>query len=82
MVAVKETGTYDSLKDSWVTVFGEAKLLAQKSKVDDAVDADGDGIPDMQQIPPAEVVKRKLLLAAKTVSGANRHKGLAPRAWL
>ena len=43
-------------------------LVAQAASVkDDAVDANADGIADVDQIPPAELAKRKLKLALVTV---------------
>eukprot|EP00937_MAST-01D_sp_MAST-1D-sp2_P001999 g1999.t1 len=39
------------------------KLLEQ-SRADDAVDADGDGVADVRQMPPSQLLRRKLALAA------------------
>lgn len=41
--------------------------VAEASLEDDQLDADRDGIADVDQIPPAELARRKLLLALRTV---------------
>mmetsp|Transcript_49469 Transcript_49469/g.112282 ORF Transcript_49469/g.112282 Transcript_49469/m.112282 type:complete len:340 (+) Transcript_49469:186-1205(+) len=68
MVAFKETGTWKSCGRAMLDIWDEAKSVIEESKVDDNVDADGNGVPDVQQVSAQQVLHRKLALAAKTVN--------------
>jgi hypothetical protein len=53
-------------------VLREAQLIAAASEVDDEVDDDGDGRPDVADLPPAELAQRKVSLAMTTVKEPRR----------
>jgi hypothetical protein len=67
VTAVRVTGTWDRMSHALADIYGEVAHVFVESRKDDAKDDDGDGIPDVQQIDPKQVVQRKVLLAAKTV---------------
>jgi len=48
-------------------VLREFKLVAEANAIDNKKDDDGDGIPDAKQLPPNELLQRKLLVAAAAV---------------
>ena len=65
--AIRVTGTWGTVSRAVKEIYAEMEHVFQESKKDDAKDDDGDGIPDVQQLPSKEVVQRKIILAAKTV---------------
>jgi hypothetical protein len=68
VTAFRETGVKDSMVSAFGDIMKEFNEVLEKSKKDDLKDDNNDGIPDVEQIPAAEVAKRKLILAAKTVN--------------
>ena len=66
ITAVQVTGTYASIRKAVVDVYEEMEHVFVESKKDDAKDADGDGVPDVQQIDSKAKVQRKIILAAKS----------------
>lgn len=68
VTAFKETGVKDSMFSAFNEIIKEFNEVLETSKKDDKKDDDNDGIPDVEQIPAAEVVKRKMILAVKTVN--------------
>ena len=63
----------------WKETYVECQIVAKEvksiyfaSEEDDKVDADGDGIADVDQIPPHELAQRKLVLAMQTVTEPKR----------
>jgi len=59
--AFRITG-WDSMKTSFRILYKEYKKAMVAHKKDDEMDANNDGVPDVQQIGAQEVVKRKVLL--------------------
>ena len=49
-------------------LFANYEKAAEASRKDDDEDADGDGVPDVQQISSTELYRRKALLVAKAVN--------------
>ena len=54
VVAYKQTG-WESTRDALRSIYGDAKRVFAKSRADDKVDADGDGVADVLQIQSAEL---------------------------
>eukprot|EP00615_Pteridomonas_danica_P010677 CAMPEP_0114340218 /NCGR_PEP_ID=MMETSP0101-20121206/8236_1 /TAXON_ID=38822 ORGANISM="Pteridomonas danica, Strain PT" /NCGR_SAMPLE_ID=MMETSP0101 /ASSEMBLY_ACC=CAM_ASM_000211 /LENGTH=351 /DNA_ID=CAMNT_0001473419 /DNA_START=61 /DNA_END=1116 /DNA_ORIENTATION=- len=68
VTAFKETGVQQSMQRSFMEIYNEFNDVLAQSAKDDTVDDDGDGIPDVEQIPAAQVLQRKMMLAVKTVN--------------
>lgn len=69
--AVRQMG-YEGMVSNLKVVAQQANLIKAASDVDDKVDADADGIADVDQIGPAELFTRKLRLGMKTVKEPER----------
>jgi hypothetical protein len=50
---------YETLVSGCSQIYKELKLVHHKSVNDDKVDADGDGVPDVQQISVETLITRK-----------------------
>jgi hypothetical protein len=69
--AIRQCG-YENLKKNLGEIHEELTVIKEASKEDDKVDADGDGIPDVEQITPTELVARKLHLYLTKTEDPNR----------
>jgi hypothetical protein len=49
--------------------------------LDDTKDDDGDGVADVQQVTPSELVRRKLVLIMKTIDEPDRINTAAASIW-
>ena len=43
-------------------MYSDAQLVKAAHEADEKKDEDGDGVPDVQQITPAQLVQRKVML--------------------
>ena len=70
-------GTYQNC----LIVYEEIKHIGAASAADDQVDADGDGVADVEQIKAQDLAQRKLLLAMRTVKEPERLKSAVASLW-
>lgn len=70
-------GTYDNCR----IVYDEIKHIGAASAADDEVDADGDGVADVEQIGTKALAQRKLLLAMRTVKEPARLRSAVASLW-
>jgi hypothetical protein len=59
---------WERVRDNMSVVLAEAKLIGKANAKDDLVDDDHDGVADVDQIPPHELVTRKITMAMRTVN--------------
>jgi len=69
--------TYAELKIVWA----EVKSIYAASLEDDKLDDDGDGVADVEQIPPHVLAQRKFVLAMRTVSEPKRLQAAFGHLW-
>lgn len=69
------------VREDVAVVLAEAALVRDASAADDAVDADADGVPDVEQAAPRELLQRKALLAMRTVSEPQRLSSAIGSLW-
>ena len=72
----------------WQNVYREVMVVTKELQTiweahvkDDAVDADKDGVPDVEQIAPSELAQRKMLLAMRTVTEPARLQSALGSLW-
>jgi hypothetical protein len=68
VTAFQETGVKASMQKAIYDIIDEFNEVLETSAQDDKKDDDNDGIPDVEQIPPAQVIQRKMMLAVRTVN--------------
>jgi len=67
-----------------VELADEALVILEEVKKDDDIDADKDGIKDVEQIPGSELLKRKTLLVLKKMNPEKIDKAIGSiyKVWL
>jgi len=67
---------WSSVKTGVLSIIADANTVMSASKKDDAVDADGDGVADVEQIDGMALAQRKAYLAARVVDPAKLDSAL------
>lgn len=65
--AFKQTGCWERCRDDVTLLLAEARAVGAASAQDDRVDANNDGVPDVDVLQPHERATHKLVLAMRTV---------------
>jgi hypothetical protein len=63
---------WEKVKEEIIVVYEQTQLVLAASKKDDEVDADNDGVADVDQMAATELAQRKLTVAMKAISEPDR----------
>jgi len=77
VVAFRVTGSWGAVSSAARMIKEEGDAAWAASQRDDSTDADGNGVPDVKEISPQELVKRKTLVIAKSVDPTKLQTALA-----
>lgn len=72
---------YDRARNDLAKVGEQLAKVADANEKDDALDEDGDGVVDVDQISPPELVRRKLVLMARTIEEPERIQSAVASVW-